>query len=329
MEVGAANGRAARATFNRLASLGIAGEGPALMRRLSWLPLLLLAACHPAPAPVSPVAFALPDSTALVDGPTGASVATAELLRRVGSAELVLLGEVHDNPVGHTVRGALLRALGARHPSVVFEQFAVSEGPIARPAAGESLTVWLDSSGFDRRGWRWPLHEPVVTAALAVARDIRGSNMSRAALGPVVMGGVDAAPEPLRGIIARAPLEGAAEAALDSDLVVGHCRQLPAEMIPGMRAAQEVRDAAMTRALLAADSGGPAWLIAGNGHVRRDFAVPRILARVAPEKRTVVVGVLEREEDGSPPAAAERTQYDLVIVTPRADRPDPCAQFRR
>lgn len=299
------------------------------MRRFFWLPLALLTACHPQAAPLSPVAFGLPDSTTLVDGPTGAPVATAELLRRVGSADLVLLGEVHDNPVGHAVRGALLRAFGERRPAVVFEQFAASEGPIAPPAAGESLTVWLDRSGFDRRGWRWPLHEPVVTAALAVAREIRGSNMARAALGPVVAGGVDAAPEPLRQLIARAPLEGAAQAALDTDLVVGHCRQLPAEMIPGMRAAQEVRDAAMTQALLAAAAGGPAWLIAGNGHVRRDFAVPRILARVAPEKRTVVVGVLEREEDGSAPAAAERAQYDLVLVTPRTARPDPCAELRR
>ena len=299
------------------------------MRRIALLPLLLVAACHRAPAPLAPAAFALPDSTALVDGPTGTQVATPELLRRMDSADLVLLGEVHDNPVGHAVRGALLRAFAARHPAVVFEQFAAGDRPIARPAAGESLTVWLDSAGFDRRGWRWPLHEPVVAAALDVSRGIWGSNMSRAALGPVVTGGIAAAPEPLRRILERAPLEGAAQAALDSDLVVGHCRQLPDAMIPGMRAAQEVRDAAMTRALLEADTGGPAWLIAGNGHVRRDFAVPRLLARVAPGKRTLVVGVLEREEDGSPPTADERRVYDLVIVVPRTERPDPCAQFRR
>jgi len=299
------------------------------MRRAVWIPLVLLAACHAAPARIAPVAFALPDSTALVDGPTGAPVPTAELLRRVGSADLALLGEVHDNAVAHAVRGSLLRALGARHPAVVFEQFAASDAPLPPPAAGESLTVWLDRNGFDRRGWRWPLHEPVVSAALAVSRGIWGSNIARAALGPVVMGGVDSAPAPLRAIIASAPLDSAARAALDTDLVVSHCRQLPAEMIPGMRAAQEVRDAEMTRVLLAAGAGGPAWLIAGNGHVRRDLAVPRILARVAPGKRTVVVGLLEREEDGSPPVAAERANYDLVVVIPRAARPDPCAQFRR
>lgn len=299
------------------------------MRRLSWLPLVLLAACHPAPAPVSPVGFALPDSSTLVDGRTGAPVAVAELLRRAGSADLVLLGELHDNPRAHAVRGSLLRAFGSRRPAVVFEQFTASDGPIAPPAAGESLTVWLDRSGFDRRGWRWPLHEPVVTAALAVGRRVWGSNVSREALRSVVAGGADSAPAPLREIIRRAPLEGAALAALDTEIVVGHCRQLPAAMIPGMRVAQEVRDAAMTRALLLSGADGPAWLIAGNGHVRRDIAVPRMLDRVAPGKDVLVVGVLEREEDGSAPEAAERQRYDLVVVTPRTPRPDPCAQLRR
>ena len=299
-----------------------------MMRRPYWLPLLLVAACHPAPAPLSPVVFALPDSTALVDGPTGEPVATAELLRRVGSADLVLLGEVHDNPVAHAVRGSLLRTFGARRPAVVFEQFTATDRPIAPPAAGESLTVWLDSNGFDRRGWRWPLHEPVVTAALAVARSIWGSNVSREALRAVVTSGASAAPEPLRQLMARAPLDSASQATLDSVIVEGHCGQLPASMVPGMRAAQEVRDAAMTRALLLAGGGGPAWLIAGNGHVRRDIAVPRILARVARGKQVLVVGLLEREEDGTAPEAAERRNYDLVIVTPRTARPDPCAQLQ-
>ena len=298
------------------------------MRRPFWLPLLLVAACHPAPAPLSPVAFALPDSTALVDGATGAPVATAELLRRVGAADLVLLGEVHDNPVDHALRGALLRAFAARHPAVVFEQFTATDGPIALPGPGDSLTGWLDRNGFDRRGWRWPLHEPVVAAALATARSIWGSNVSREALRSVVTSGESAAPEPLRQLMARAPLDSAARAALDSDLVEGHCGQRPATMIPGMRTAQEVRDAAMTRALLLAGAGGPAWLIAGNGHVRRDIAVPRILARVAPGKRLLVVGLLEREESGAAPEAAERQRYDLVIVTPRTARPDPCAQLQ-
>jgi len=299
------------------------------MRPLRWLPILALAACHPAAAPVAPTAFGLPDSTTLVDGRSGAPVPTAELLRRAGTADVVLLGEVHDNPVDHALRGALLRAFADRHPAVVFEQFTASDAPIALPAPGDSITGWLDRNGFDRRGWKWPLHEPVVSAAMADARSIWGSNMSREALRAVVMNGESAAPAPLREIIAQAPLDSAAQAELDREIIEGHCNQLPESMVPGMRAAQEVRDAAMTRALMMAGADGPAWLIAGNGHVQRDIAVPRMLARVAPGKSVLVVGLLERDSTGAAPEAAERQRYDLVVITPRTERPDPCAELRR
>lgn len=296
------------------------------MRRLAWLTLLTMAACRGAPSgAVAPSAFALPDSATLVDGATGNPVATAELVRRAGAADLVLLGEVHDNPTAHAVRGQLLHALAATHPAVVFEQFAASDAPIAKPAPGDTLTAWLDRNGFDRRGWRWPLHEPVVSAALADGRSLWGSNLSRESLRSVVTGGAAAAPEPLRQLMAQAPLDPAAQAALDRDIIEGHCNRLPASMIPGMRAAQEARDAAMTRALLLAADDGPAWLIAGNGHVRGDIAVPRILRRVAPRTSMLVVGLLERDSTGAAPAAVERRRYDLAILIPRTARPDPCA----
>lgn len=289
--------------------------------------LLALAGCTGTRG-VEPVRFALPDSTYAIDGPSGAPVTTEELLRRIGSADMVLLGEVHDNATGHAIRGALLRALGSRRPAVVFEQFAAADTAIAKPVAGDSMEGWLDRSGFDRRGWRWPLHQPVVDAAVAHARSLWGSGVSRESLRAVVRGGESGAPDPLRRIMERTPLDSTATAVLDQELVEGHCGQLPASQIPGMRAAQVVRDASMTRALLMASTGsGPTWLVAGNGHVRKDVAVPRLLATEAPGKRVLVVGVLERTSAGAEPAAAERRMYDVVVVTPRAQREDPCLQF--
>jgi uncharacterized iron-regulated protein len=295
------------------------------MHRFAWLACVVLAACHRGTGAAALSAFALPDSTSLVDGATGAPVATAELLRRAGTADFVLLGEVHDNPTAHAVRGGLLHAFAGRRPAVVFEQFAASDTPIAKPAPGDSLSAWLDRNGFDRRGWRWPLHEPVVSAAIADGRSLWGSNLPRESLRAVVTGGAAAAPEPLRQLMAQAPLDSAARAALDRDIIEGHCNRLPASMVPGMRAAQEARDAAMTRALLLASADGPAWLIAGNGHVRADIAVPRILHRVAPERTLLVVGLLERREDGAAPPAEERQRYDVAILIPHTARPDPCA----
>ena len=293
--------------------------------RLRWTPLLLLAACGgPASNSVAPVRFALPDSTFVLDGASGARVGTPELLRRIDAAQVVLLGEVHDNPVDHALRGALITAFADRHPAVVFEQFARSDGPMSVPAAGESTETWLDHHGFDRRGWRWPLHQPVVVAAIAHARSLWGSGLSREVLRSVVGDTGATAPADLRRLMDQAPLDSMPRAVLDRELIEGHCGQLPATMVPGMRAAQVIRDASMARALMDAAASGSAWLIAGNGHVRRDIAVPRFLRAAAPALGVLAVGLLEREPSGAPPDAAERRMYDLVIVTPRTAREDPC-----
>jgi uncharacterized iron-regulated protein len=291
--------------------------------------MLLLAACGgPASTPV-PAPLILPDSVTVLDAETGKPLGTSELLGRLAAADFVLLGELHDNAIHHQTRGALITASASRRPAIVFEQFAASSGPIAPPAAGESLESWLDAHGFDRTGWKWPLHAPVVAAALASGRAIWGSGVPREALRSVVRDGPSAAPEDLRRLMEQSPLDHAARAAIDSELVVGHCGQLPEAMIPGMRTAQEVRDASMTRALLLASVTGPAWLIAGNGHVRTDVAVPRLLRNAAPGRRILVVGLLEREAGGALPGQADRRGYDLIIVTPPAVRNDPCASLRR
>lgn len=297
------------------------------MRRQLCLALTFLSlGCGGSSAPVVTPAtsFRLPDSTRILTG-AGQPLSVAALLRQVGEAKIVLLGEVHDNAVQHQLRADLLTALAARHPAVVFEQFAQSEEAIPAPAPGEALEPWLDAHGFDRKGWQWPLHRPVVEAALAHGRGVWGSGLSRESLRAVVREGEGAAPPELRSILRDTPLDSAARAGIDQELIEGHCGKLPVSMIPGMRAAQVTRDASMTRALLRAQLDGPAWLIAGNGHVRRDMGVPRLLASAAPGVPILVVGLLEREADGASPSARDLSVYDLVIVTPRAEREDPCA----
>ena len=279
-------------------------------------------------APAQPGSFPLPESVLVIEGGTGARLESDELLRRLAAADVVLLGEVHDNGGQHALRGRLIAALSARRPAIVFEQFAARQDSIARPGEREELEHWLDRSGFDREAWKWPLHRPVVEAAIGFGGSLWGSNLSREALRSVVRDGESAAPGHLRTLLDQAPLDSATRAALDRELVAGHCGQLPESMVPGMRAAQTVRDAAMAHALIRAAGSGPAWLIAGNGHVRRDIGVPRLLRSAAPGRRVLAVGFLERPESGGEPASSSTAMFDLVVVTPRVARPDPCAGFQ-
>jgi uncharacterized iron-regulated protein len=286
---------------------------------------LVAVACRaPAPPPV------LGDGVRVMDATTGAPLTADALTSRLAGADVVLLGELHDNPAHHRVRGALVASAAGRRASYVFEHFTRSAAPIARPADAEAREAWLDRTGFDRTGWAWPVHAPLVDAALATGRPMRGSNLSREALREVVRRGAAAGPTDVQPLLAAAPMSDTLRRGLEAELVAGHCGALPASMLPGMRDAQVVRDAAMAQALVAARPDGPAWLLAGNGHVRMDWAVPRLLRAAHPDWRLLSVGFLETGADGGLPAATEwRGRYDIVVITPPvAGRPDPCAQFR-
>ena len=271
-----------------------------------------------------------PAAATILDARTGAPMSRETLLKRLGGADYALLGEVHDNPAQHRLRADLIAASGSRKPAIVFEQFPWGEDSVLQTRPTAPIEPWLDRAGFDRNGWRWPMHQPLIDVAVQHDLPRYGSQLNREKLRTIMRGGADAAPAPLAELMRKVPLSEAGGKALETTLAEGHCGELPAEMVPMMRNAQEVRDAAMTDALLRASADGrPAWLIAGNGHVRRDYGVPRFLTALVPAKTSVVVGFLEREPDGALPSEAERAVYDVVWITERAEREDPCKAFRR
>jgi uncharacterized iron-regulated protein len=108
----------------------------------------------------------------------------------------------------------------------------------------------------------------------------------------------------------------------------GHCGESPRNILAGMVAAQRARDAIMAQALQA---HAPAVLIAGNGHVRRDFGVPHYLAHYPQGDDVRVVGFIEVDAATRAPTdyvTAGAPEYDYIVFTPRTPRPDPCKTLR-
>ncbi len=276
------------------------------------------------------LAQAATPSDVILEGSTGAPLTREALLQRLQGADFVLLGEVHDNATQHRLRAELIGASASKKPAIVFEQFPWGADSVLQTQPTLPIEDWLDRAGFDRKNWHWPLHQPLVDVVVEYDLPRYGSQLNRDRLRPIMQGGPAAAPPPLGDLMVQVPLSEAGAQALEQTLAEGHCGELPPEMVPMMRIAQEARDAAMTEALLRAARGGrPAWLIAGNGHVGRDYGVPRFLAMLAPTKQVVAVGFLEREPDGALPSEADRKVYDVVWVTERAEREDPCAAMRK
>lgn len=238
------------------------------------------------------------------------------------NTRFILLGEVHDNPEHHRQRAELLRQLLAdgRPTRVVFEQMdRASDAALA--AATRDPEAVADAGRLDRDGWRWPLHRPLVEAALAGGAAISGGNFDRDLARRVVRQGIAAAPADLRTAVDAVPWSAAQDETVRAAIEDGHCGALPADRVAPMALVQRLRDAALAQAMLRA--GEPrVVLIAGNGHVRSDLGVPHYLraAGVAP-RDIVAVGFVEEGDAAMP--------FDLQGATPRVPRPDPCAAFRQ
>jgi uncharacterized iron-regulated protein len=243
----------------------------------------------------------------------------------------VLLGEIHDNPAHHQARAVLLQRLLSEQPNtvVVMEQMgrdrdaALAQSLSQYPGDVEHL---LQAGQFDRKAWAWPLHQPVLDVAVQRAAGVRGGNLERDQVRRIVREGDAAWPDDLLALRNRTPWGEPQQQTLVQDIQDGHCGAMPNAMLPGMVNAQRARDVAMAQAMLQARREGAqrVVLIAGNGHVRRDVAVPLYLQAAG-----VAASDIQSVAYLEPGSDATAAQYDQSERAPPPDRPDPCAAFKR
>jgi uncharacterized iron-regulated protein len=235
-------------------------------------------------------------------------------------ADVVLLGEVHDNPHHHAFQARAIAHLAPR--AVVWEMLTADQAAALPDDLTQPETV---SRALDWANGGWPdfaMYHPIFLAAPGAVHLGAGvpRGAARAVFGQPLADvfGADAARYGL-----DRDLPPAAQAAREAEQMAAHCDALPVEMLPGMVAAQRLRDGVLARAVVAALdlAGGPVAVIMGTGHARRDTGVPALLALAAPEASVVSVGAFETDPGAGVP-------FDLVLISPPVERPDPCEAFR-
>lgn len=302
--------------------------------RLARLPAALAAFFLLAPAP--PVsASSLIDR--IYDVSTAEAISRADLVEALAQADLVILGEHHDNADAHRWQAALVAELDAARgvTGLAFEMFGPDreEAANAKRAAGAPVASLEPVLGWEN----WPdfaMYAPIFEAAPRAR--LTGGALPRGDLMRLA-GAPEDWPGAERFGVTR-PLPEAEQTQREAEQAAAHCDMLPEEMLPAMVSVQQLRDASFAEALLRArrdegEGGGAAVLITGNGHARVDRGAPRMLRRAAPGMLTLSVGILELT-----PAEARRRYaalfdtappYDFVIFTPSVDRGDPCEAFRQ
>ena len=242
---------------------------------------------------------------------------TPDVLDAMPRADVVVLGEVHDNPDHHMNQARAVFSLAPR--AVVWEQLSADAAERVPEDLGDAEAV-ARALGWAESGWPdFQMYYPIFVAA----RDARhyGAEVPRALARRSVTEGALAVMPGGPGLARVLP--EAEQAAREAEQLAAHCNAMPPEILPGMVQAQRLRDAYLARAVLRAleEVGPPVAVITGSGHARRDWGVPAVLAEAAPGVSVISVGQME----GTAPTEAP---YDLWLVTEPILREDPCDAFR-
>lgn len=276
----------------------------------------------PPPGPVGPD----PLTGRIWDVAAGREIPADQFAERLRRADLVILGEVHDNSTHHARQAWAVAAAAPRGLAFEMVPEASEEGIAVFRAQGGAAGEIGPAIGWDRLGWPdWPLYRPIFEAAPDAY--VAGGGVARADLRRAFAEGAAAAHgEGAEAAGLAEPLPEAQQQAAEAEMVASHCGQLSAERAAPMVEAQRLRDARFAAALMRAhrEGGGPSVLITGNGHARTDRGVPFYLVRLAPRLDVVSLGQLEI---GAEPPGIASLPYDFVWFSEAAEREDPCAGF--
>ena len=227
----------------------------------------------------------------------------------VQEARFLLLGEVHDNADVHRLQAWLIAAAARdRKPALVLEMIprnlaGTLQSYLAKP--GASAAGLGPAVTWEARGWPdWSIYRPIANAAFVHGLAIHAGDVDRETRKKVGMQGLDTLESGERqSLLLATELGNVLTEDLIDELFESHCKLVPRAAMTAMLGVQRLRDAVLADSLIEAAGPGSAILIAGNGHVRRDRAVPWYLARRLPRASIVTVMVMEVQEDVS--AAAE------------------------
>jgi len=264
----------------------------------------------------------------LIAGGALAGPVTPDALDRLPRADIVILGEVHDNAEHHRNQARAVAALAPR--ALVWEMLTPEQAARMPADIGDAQAV-AEAVGWADAGWPdFGMYHPILLAA-PDARSY-GGGVPRPTARRVFDEPAEAVFSDLFGAQADplgldSPLASDDQAAREAQQAEAHCDALPGHLLPGMVAAQRLRDAALAHVALQAltETGGPVVVIAGTGHARNDIGIPAYLRHAADAPVVLSLGQLEAAPDAD---AAHKPPYDIWITTAPAPRPDPCAGLR-
>ena len=267
---------------------------------------------------------------------SGKQVNLDVLRKAVTGADYLLLGEKHDNELHHLRQAQILSMVTAARTGqggrLAMEMAEDRYAGILSKASPETVDGLGAALKWEERGWPdWTYYKPVVETALKARFALKPGNPDRQLVLDIGRGGsLDKTQQ--QGLLWERDYDPAQREDLLEELVAAHCGMMGKDALGPLVTMQRLKDAHMARAMREGRKvGAPSVLIAGNGHVRKDRAVPMFLDEGDKESKIVSIALIEVVRDAFDPKdyqSFDASKYDFVWFTPRIDEIDPCEKFR-
>lgn len=253
------------------------------------------------------------------------------LLENLARADVILIGEKHDNPDHHMLEQRILSALAEQPAEVVLEMLDDSQSSLLtaldREAQGNQLKQNLQ---WNDKGWAWESYGPLVELAVSSGFKLTAGNLSREQVKKIYQRGSEELTADDR-LTSALSVNDEIKQTLLTEIYEQHCKMMPRETLHPMLSIQLARDARMASAIV--DSEAPqVVLVAGAYHVRKDSAVPLHLALKNADNRDLAVVMLmevDSEIDDYDAYLVDQVAVaDYVWFTPKSTDRDYCADLK-
>jgi uncharacterized iron-regulated protein len=251
-------------------------------------------------------------------------VMSVEQQKALLAADVILIGEQHNNPYHHAIQQQVLEFLGQNGVlgPIVFEQLHSEQQAAAANLNKRTLASFAQDIAWDKSGWPpYKLYEPLFITAVRYRAPVIAGNVpppkSKAVYKEGYAAVFTAAAQKSLGLDEALP--AAAQTALEAEIFEGHCRMIPKDHVGAMIPVQRTRDAAMAWAGAQQPKEHKLVFIVGSGHARKDYGIPWYLQRLRPGVKIYSIALNETDHE------TESSVYDQVITTKPAEREeDPC-----
>lgn len=246
-----------------------------------------------AAVPFSPPASVIFSSrTARELGPKGLS-------QELSGADIVFVGESHDQETHHQIQLEVIKGLHAGNPGlqIGLEMLDVTQQPILDDYLAGRMSE-ADFGDFWNKTWGYPfpIYQPILAYARANGIPVKALNAPISVVRDIVRKGLDGLTPEQRALLPKdiAPIKDPRYLEYVKRSLDGH-GPMPPEMKERMILAQAVWNETMAESLLSALPGGPVVVVVGMGHV---FYGAGILESVRNRSSAVTRSVLPYPLDG-------------------------------